>query len=104
MKMRISVPNWIFYTAIFAFFIVFFTRIHPIAPYDGDDWFNIIIERTSYPSLEFWNPTKVFPERLEPFVATLAGYLVVPLVGDYITGLIWANAFVVAVFIIVYLL
>ena len=104
MKMRISVPNWIFYTAIFAFFIVFFTRIHPIAPYDGDDWFNIIIERTSYPSLEFWNPTKVFPERLEPFVATLAGYLVVPLVGDYITGLIWANAFVVAIFIIVYLL
>ena len=103
MKMRISVLNWIFYTAIFAFFIVFFTRIHPIAPYDGDDWFNIIIERTSYPSLDFWNPTKVFPERLEPFVATLAGYLVVPLVGDYITSLIWANALVVTIFIIVYL-
>lgn len=104
MKVRISVPNWIFYTVIFAFFVVFFARIHPIAPYDGDDWYNIIIERTSYPSLDFWNPTKVFPERLEPFVATLAGYLVVPLVGDYINGLIWANAFVVAVFIIVYLL
>ena len=103
MKVRISVPNWIFYTAIFAFFVVFFAHIHPIAPYDGDDWYNIIIERTSYPSLDFWNPTKVFPERLEPFVATLAGYLVVPLVGDYINGLILANAFVVAIFIIVYL-
>ena len=103
MKVRISVPNWVFYTAIFAFFVVFFAHIHPIAPYDGDDWYNIIIERTSYPSLDFWNPTKVFPERLEPFVATLAGYLVVPLVGDYINGLILANAFVVAIFIIVYL-
>ena len=103
MKVRISVPNWIFYTAIFAFFVVFFAHIHPIAPYDGDDWYNIIIERTSYPSLDFWNPTKVFPERLEPFVATLAGYLVVPLVGDYICGLILANAFIVAIFIIVYL-
>ena len=103
MKVRISVPNWVFYTAIFAFFVVFFAHIHPIAPYDGDDWYNIIIERTSYPSLDFWNPTKVFPERLEPFVATLAGYLVVPLVGDYICGLILANAFIVAIFIIVYL-
>ena len=103
MKKHISAPNWFFYTAIFAFFLVFFTRIHPIAPYDGDDWYNIIIERTSYPSLDFWNPTKVFPEQLEPFVATLAGYLVVPLLGDYINGLIWANAFVVAISIIIYI-
>ena len=90
MKYRILVPNWIFYTFIFISFVVFFTLVHPIAPYDGDDWYNIIIERPPYPSLDYWNPTKVFPECFEPFIALLAAHLIVPLVSDYISGLIFA--------------
>lgn len=104
MKYRYLMSNWIFYTFIFFCFVVFFTLVHPIAPYDGDDWYNIIIERPPYPSLDYWNPTKVFPECFEPFIALLAANLIVPLVGDYINGLIVANAIIVSVFIIIYLL
>ena len=104
MKARIYLPNWIFYTAIFVFFVVFFFGVHPIAPYDTDDWLFMGIERPSYPSLYCWNPSKVLPERLEPFVSMIGGYLIVPLVGDYIKGIILTNAIVVSLFIIVYLL
>ncbi len=104
MKAKLFESNILFYTIITIFFIVFFSRIHPIVPYDTDDWQNICIERPLYPSLECRNPTKVFPECFEPAIATLAGYLVVPLVGDYIDGLILTNAFVVSLFILVYLI
>ena len=104
MKARIYLPNWIFYTAIFVFFVIFFFEVHPIAPYDTDDWLFMGIERPSYPSLYCWNPSKVLPERLEPFVSTIGGYLIVPLFGDYIRGIILTNAIVVSLFIIVYLL
>lgn len=104
MKARLSFFNWTFYTVVFVLFVVFFTHIHPIVPFDSDDWYNIIIERTPYPSLDYWNPTKVFPERFEPFVAMLAGYLLTPLVGDFICALTLANALVVTLFIVIYLL
>jgi len=104
MKARLFESNWIFYIILFIFFVVFFSQVHPIAPYDTDDWQNIGIERPPYPSLDCWNPTKVFPECFEPFVATLAGYLIVPIVGDYISGLILMNAIVVSLFIIIYLI
>ena len=95
--------NWLFYIALYIFFVYFFSSIHPIVPFDCDDWLNSIIERPPYPSLDYWNPTKVFPERFEPFVSLLAGYLVVPLSGDYISGMIIGHALVVALFIILYL-
>lgn len=104
MKHRIFDIRWIFYTFVSVFFVVFFTQVHPIVPYDGDDWLNIIIERPPYPWLDCWNPTKVLPECLEPLVATAAGYLLVPLIGDYISSLIIANALVVTIFIVVYLI
>ena len=104
MKARIFLSNWFFYTAIFVFFVVFFFKVHPIAPYDTDDWLFMGIERPSYPSLYCWNPSKVLPERLEPFVSIVGGYLIVPLVGDYIRGIILTNAIVVSLFVIIYLL
>ena len=104
MKTRIFESKWVFYFIVFIFFVVFFSQVHPIAPYDTDDWANIGLERPPYPSLDCWNPTKVFPECFEPLVATFAGYFVVPLVGDYIFGLILTNAVVVSLFIVFYLL
>ena len=104
MKTRLFESKWVFYFIVYLFFVVFFSQVHPIAPYDTDDWQNIGLERPPYPSLECWNPTKVFPECFEPLIATLAGYLVVPLVRDYIYGLILSNAIVVSMFIIFYLI
>lgn len=104
MKVNLFPSNWLFYITLYIFFFYFFSSIHPIAPFDSDDWLNSIIERPSYPSLDYWNPTKVFPERFEPFVSIFSGYLIVPLVGGYINGLIIGNAIVVTLFIILYLL
>ena len=103
MKVKQFPSNWLFYIILYIFFVYFFSSVHPIVPFDSDDWLNSILERPSYPSLDYWNPTKVFPERFEPFVSTLAGYLIVPIVGDYISGLIFGNAIVVTLFILFYL-
>ena len=88
MKVKQFPSNWLFYIILYIFFVYFFSSIHPIVPFDSDDWLNSIIERPPYPSLDYWNPTKVFPERFEPFVSTLAGYLIVPIVGSLLTGII----------------
>ena len=87
----------------FLFFVFYFGLIHPLVPFDTDDWMNMSIVRPLYPSLNWWNPTKVFPERLEPAVAMFAVRFITPIIGDYINALILANAIVVSFFITCYL-
>lgn len=87
----------------FLAFVFYFGQIHPLVPFDTDDWMNMSIVRPLYPSLNWWNPTKVFPERLEPAVAMFAVRFLVPIIGDYINALILANAIVVSFFISCYL-
>ena len=84
-------------------FIFFFGQIHPLVPFDTDDWMNLSIRRPLYPSLNWWNPTKVFPENLEPAVAIFAARFISPIMGDYVYALILANAIVVSLFITCYL-
>lgn len=95
--------NWIYFAIIFVCFLIFYGFIHPLVPFDTDDWMNLTISRPFYPSLKCWNPTKVFPESLEPTVALFAVYFISPVIGDYINALILANATVVSLFISVYL-
>lgn len=83
--------------------VFYFGQIHPLVPFDTDDWMNMSIVRPIYPSLNWWNPTKVFPERLEPAVAMFAVKFIFPIIGDYINALILANAIVVSFFITCYL-
>lgn len=87
------------------FLILFFYYglIHPLVPFDTDDWMNLTITRPFYPSLHCWNPTKVFPELLEPTVAKIAVRFIFPVIGDYVNALIMANAIVISFFITVYL-
>ena len=87
----------------FIAFIFFFGQIHPLVPFDTDDWMNMSIERPLHPSLNWWNPTKVFPENLEPAVAMLAASFIASIIGDYINALILTNALVVSFFITCYL-
>lgn len=87
----------------FLAFVFYFGQIHPLVPFDTDDWMNMSIVRPLYPSLNWWNPTKVFPERLEPAVAMFAVRFIAPIIGDYINALILANAIVVSFFITCYL-
>ena len=103
MKARILISDWIFFSIVLAFFIFFFYQIHPLIPYDTDDWLFMGIERPPHPSLSCFNPTKVLPELSQSFVSALGGYLIVPLVNDYVCGMTLTNALAVALCIVAYL-
>ncbi len=103
MRNKILNSNWIYFSICFVCFFIFYGIIHPLVPFDTDDWMNLTTSRPFYPSLKCWNPTKVFPECLEPTVALFAVYFIAPVIGDYINALILANAIVVSFFITFYL-
>ncbi len=87
----------------FLILVFYYGLIHPLVPFDTDDWINVTISRPLYPSLHCWNPTKVFPERLEPAAAAVAARFVAPIIGDYVNALILVNAIVISFFITLYL-
>ncbi len=88
--------------AVFAFFYVWFSKVHPLIVYDADDWTYIAYVRRATPIWGEWNPAKVFPEVLMPFFSTIILHTLVPLTGDYITGFTVGHALVVSGFITVY--
>lgn len=96
--------NYIFYFILFTVVFVFFSIIHPIVIFDTDDWGILVLERPAFPKVNLWNPTKILPECLGPLVACIAAYFVNPIIGDYMSALIFTNAFLVSLFIIAYLI
>ena len=92
----------LWYLAVFAFFYIWFSRIHPLVVYDADDWTYIAYVRRATPIWGEWNPAKVFPEVLMPFFSNIILHTLVPLTGDYITGFTVGHALVVSGFITVY--
>lgn len=88
--------------AVFVFFYIWFSRIHPLVVYDADDWTYIAYARRATPIWGEWNPAKVFPEVLMPFFSNIFLYTLVPLTGDYITGFAVGHALVVSGFITAY--
>lgn len=92
-----------FFLLIFAFLFLWFSRIHPLIPFDGDDWSYLAYVRPATPVWGAWNPAKVFPEIVYPFFSTVAAYLLMPLTADYITAQTLMHAFVVSAAITGYL-
>lgn len=92
----------VWYCAVFAFFYVWFSRIHPLIIYDADDWTYVAYVRKATPIWGDWNPAKVFPEVLMPFFSGIILHTLVPLVGDYMTGFTVGHALVVSGFITAY--
>ena len=72
--MKDKTLNHLFFFIGFLALVFYYGLIHPLVPFDTDDWMNMTISRPLYPSLHCWNPTKVFPERLEPAVAMIAAF------------------------------
>ena len=92
----------LWYFAVFAFFYIWFSRIHPLIVYDADDWTYVAYVRKATPIWGDWNPAKVFPEVLMPFFSTIILHTLVPLTGDYITGFTVGHALVISGFITAY--
>ena len=104
METKIIKSDYLFYLFIFLGFFIFFAEVHPIIPFDADDWINMSFNRIAVPSLNYWNPTKVFPECFQPLIGLIAAYVISPLIGDYLNALVYSHAFVVSSFIILYLI
>lgn len=101
--MKDKTLNRLLFFISFLILVFYYGLIHPLVPFDTDDWMNMTISRPFYPSLHCWNPTKVFPERLEPAAAAIAARFIAPVIGDYINALILVNAIVISFFISLYL-
>ena len=80
----------------FAFFMVFFTKVHPIALFDTDSWYYAYYHRHAWPIWGFWNPTRIFPEVFMPAVSQFCAHVVYPVTGDYFFSLTIGYATVVS--------
>lgn len=72
-----------FFVGLFVFFLLYYIVIHPLIPYNSDDWMFMSANRIALPSIHAWNPSRVFPEFLMPLVSELASFLIYPLCHDY---------------------
>ena len=79
---------------------IFFSQICPLVLYDGDDWQNIGWWRWPLPMRGGWNPSRVLPETLMPFVGYIAAYVIRPILGDYIRAITIASAICFSSFIV----
>ncbi len=92
-----------FVLAIFLVMLAFFSEVHPIVLYDGDDWEGLSRQRTiAFPKWHDHNPIKVLPESLMPLVAPLAAYFVMPILGDFVSSVTLVSAVILSAFIALY--
>lgn len=95
----------LFGMGIFLFATVFFAHVHPLVPYDMDDWLYVGWRRNAYPIWKDWNPARIFPETFMSLVSDFGVHVLMPILHlDYIYALILAHAISVASFITVYVL
>lgn len=77
----------VFFSVCFIMMFIFFAFIHPLVPYDGDDWMNLSMMRGAYPKWGIWNPIKILPETVMPLFGYISAYFFNPIVNDYITSI-----------------
>lgn len=88
---------------IFLFTYIFFTRVHPLIIFDSDDWGYITFSRRFMPIFNIWNPAKLFPETFMPLMSSIAAFVIYPITNDYIDSFTIITAFVVSIFISLYI-
>ncbi|MCC4422105.1 hypothetical protein LMB96_07125 [Limosilactobacillus reuteri] len=89
--------------AIFIFIYVYLTQISPVVPFDGDDWRYIGAMRIPLPMWGVWNPTRVLPETLMSVGGYIAAFIVYPINKNYVNSLAITEAFIISLFIIIFL-
>lgn len=93
------------YILLFAGLFVFFRYIHPIIPWDGDDWntmaSSIVRGGVAIPRISEPTSGQFFCSQLGTFFGYIAAFIVYPFVNDYITSIVIVNALVISVSIII---
>ena len=87
---------------LFLFFFMFFSQVHPVVVYDGDDWEGIGIARFPLPNWNVWNPIKVLPEASIGLVGYFSAYVIYPILGDYIQSITYVTAGILSLLITVF--
>ena len=87
---------------IFVVMLVFYINVHPIVPFDTDDWLYMAYVRSPFPSWRAWNPTRIFPEVFMPFCTEIASSLVMPFNQDFVESVVIVNGVLVSTLITVY--
>lgn len=106
MKQYISIHRYPIFLGLGIFLLVyiFFSAVHPVYPYDLDDWKIMLRVRELYPSIYEWNPTRILPEFLMPRCGELAMTVVYPIVGDITISICIVTASLLALLITLYML
>lgn len=92
----------LFSLLFFVLIFVFFYKVHPIVPYDGDDWGNLSYFRLPLPFGNPNNPIKVLPETLLPLCGQFAAFVVYPFTHDYLQSIQLVTTAIVCCFVAAY--
>lgn len=96
---KVPIVNIIVQLSIFLFTFIFFTKIFPLIPYDGDDWYFLGAMRNPYPMWGVFNPSKVLPETLESLAGYFGAFVIYPFSHNYIASLSIASVLVISIII-----
>ena len=88
---------------LFLILVLFFTKITPLVVFDSDDWLYVSYTRMPVPIWGHWNPSRILPELLMPFVSSLGVFVLYPLTGNYMASLTFAFAVVVSLVVVAYI-
>lgn len=102
MNLRQSWGTALFFAAVFLFFLVFFTEVHPLVLFNGDDWSGVSLFRVPLPNPSAWNPVKLLPECSMSLVALFSAFAVTPVIGDYFRAMTWTMAILFSAIFTVY--
>ena len=100
MKKNRITKTLLFNICIFLIMVLFFTKICPVIPFDGDDWYFNGSIRLPFPMWRIFNPIKVLPEVLEPIGGYIGAYIVYPITNDYIGAISTTQAIIISLFIV----
>ena len=86
---------------LFSFVFLFFTVIHPLVVFDGDDWCYLSQFRKPIPIWGYWNPGRVLPETFLPLLGYISAYVVNPFIGNYLLSITTVFSLSIAIFCVI---
>lgn len=98
--MKKSIITIFKYALLFLVLFVFFYRLCPIVPYVGDDWYFLGAMRQPIPYSGVFNPSKVFPEILQPICGYIGAYVIYPITHNYVDSISISASIIVSLFIV----
>lgn len=87
----------LFFVVIWICLYVFCRYVHPIGPWDGDDW-NTVLTSMTRKYFPFPEPGAgyFFPQMIGTLGGYIAGFLIYPITGDYIMAFVAVGAFLMS--------